>query len=216
MRSLALLALLPLLSSALAGRHHARTYDTHQYYALELSSGSSETSGSSEARSHDLQIVYPFEELEGHWLVRVPGFTPQNGTLPSGDNVVKRWSGLRKRHTGNLNGDHLRSFTPLNVKRRVKRDGTHIPRRPHSLDRRDDTEFVYAQTDLGILDPLLNQQWHLINQEMADIELNVTGLWARGVTGKGVKVALIDDGLDMHSDDLADNFVSYHESSYDN
>jgi subtilisin family serine protease len=72
---------------------------------------------------------------------------------------------------------------------------------------RNDEELIYAQTDLGIADPMLEQQWHLINRELKDVELNVTGLWARGVTGAGVKVALIDDGLDMHSDDLKDNFV---------
>lgn len=58
------------------------------------------------------------------------------------------------------------------------------------------------------MDPMLNQQWHLINQELKDVELNVTGLWSQGVTGSGVRVGIIDDGLDMESDDLAGNFVS--------
>jgi kexin len=56
---------------------------------------------------------------------------------------------------------------------------------------------------------MLNQQWHLINQEMKDVELNVTSLWSRGVTGSGVRIGIIDDGLDMDSDDLAENFVSH-------
>lgn len=30
-----------------------------------------------------------------------------------------------------------------------------------------------------------------------------------GITGKGVVVALIDDGLDMSSEDLAPNYVGY-------
>ena len=42
------------------------------------------------------------------------------------------------------------------------------------------------------------------------MELNVTGLWSKGITGKGVHVGIIDDGLDMESDDLAENFVSHH------
>ena len=73
---------------------------------------------------------------------------------------------------------------------------------------RDDSELLFAQEDLGIQDPMLNQQWHLINTDMKDIELNVTGLWSRGITGQGVKTAIIDDGLDLESDDLHDNFVS--------
>jgi kexin len=42
---------------------------------------------------------------------------------------------------------------------------------------------------------------------MPENELNVTKLWDRGITGTGVKIALIDDGLDYTSGDLKDNFV---------
>jgi kexin len=38
--------------------------------------------------------------------------------------------------------------------------------------------------------------------------MNVTGLWKDGVTGKGVISALVDDGIDYESRDLAPNFVS--------
>jgi kexin len=38
--------------------------------------------------------------------------------------------------------------------------------------------------------------------------LTVTGAGGVGFTGQGVTVAIIDDGLDMDSDDLAGNFVS--------
>ena len=68
-------------------------------------------------------------------------------------------------------------------------------------------ELSFAQETLHLEDPMLSQQWHLINIENKDIELNVTKLWERGVTGEGVKVAIIDDGLDATSDDLKDNFV---------
>ena len=36
----------------------------------------------------------------------------------------------------------------------------------------------------------------------------VTPIWDMGITGKGVITALVDDGLDYNSDDLAANFVS--------
>lgn len=73
---------------------------------------------------------------------------------------------------------------------------------------RDDEELLYAQNELHLADPMLGQQWHLINQDMKEVELNVTGLWGQGITGKGVKVVIVDDGLDMESDDLKENFVS--------
>lgn len=207
MRLLALLAILPWLHLALAGTPHKRTYDTHQYYALELSTSSSHLA-SSVASNLGVELVEQIGELEGHWLVRIPGSTPHTSTTSSTDPIVKRWHGLRRnaKRDGNT---HLKSFAPLTLRKRAKRDSSHMPPR-HSVSRRDETEFLYAQTDLGINDPMLNQQWHLINQELPDVELNVTGLWARGITGTGVKVALIDDGLDMNSDDLRDNFVSRH------
>jgi kexin len=37
----------------------------------------------------------------------------------------------------------------------------------------------------------------------------VTGVWKQGITGKGVTVVILDDGLDFNSTDLADNFVSF-------
>lgn len=60
---------------------------------------------------------------------------------------------------------------------------------------------------MGILDPLLSSQWHIVNTQMPENELNVTSLWDQGVTGTGVHVAIIDDGLDSTSLDLKDNFV---------
>jgi kexin len=38
--------------------------------------------------------------------------------------------------------------------------------------------------------------------------MNVTRLWDMDITGTGVITALVDDGLDYESEDLADNFVS--------
>jgi kexin len=38
--------------------------------------------------------------------------------------------------------------------------------------------------------------------------MNVSRLWDMGITGDGVITALVDDGLDYESEDLADNFVS--------
>ena len=60
-----------------------------------------------------------------------------------------------------------------------------------------------------IADLLIRNQWHLVNTKIPQNTINVTGLWKEGITGKGVKVCVVDDGLDMHSDDLAANFVRH-------
>ena len=60
---------------------------------------------------------------------------------------------------------------------------------------------------LGIADPEFPSQWHLVNDEFPVHMVNVTPVWEEGITGKGVLSALVDDGLDFESDDLAANFV---------
>ncbi|KAI8867093.1 hypothetical protein GQ42DRAFT_127252, partial [Ramicandelaber brevisporus] len=62
-------------------------------------------------------------------------------------------------------------------------------------------------------DPLFSAQWHLVNDEDYGHDLNVTGVWSMGVTGKNVTVAIIDDGVEYDSDDLRANFAP--EASYD-
>lgn len=41
-------------------------------------------------------------------------------------------------------------------------------------------------------------------------DLNVTGVWSQGITGKGVAIAILDDGLDMDHKDLLPNYVIQH------
>jgi kexin len=64
------------------------------------------------------------------------------------------------------------------------------------------------QTLHQIADPIFPEQWHLANDKRAGYDLNVSSVWASNITGKGINVCLIDDGLDLKSPDLASNFVS--------
>lgn len=66
---------------------------------------------------------------------------------------------------------------------------------------------------LDIKDPIFKEQWHLFNPLQLGHDLNVTGVWLQGITGNGTISAVIDDGLDMYSNDLKDNY--YAEGSYD-
>ena len=59
-------------------------------------------------------------------------------------------------------------------------------------------------------DPLFADQWHLLNTGQTDgtlaIDANVTGVW-NFYTGKGVKVSVVDDGVESSHPDLAANAV---------
>ncbi|EFP83497.2 kexin [Puccinia graminis f. sp. tritici CRL 75-36-700-3] len=58
----------------------------------------------------------------------------------------------------------------------------------------------------NIYDPLWPKQWHLVNDVIHKHMINATGVWEMGITGKNVTVAIVDDGIDMSSDDLKSNF----------
>jgi subtilisin family serine protease len=64
-------------------------------------------------------------------------------------------------------------------------------------------------------DPLLRNQWHLRNTgqdtfastpPVAGNDMRVGPAWAAGYSGKGVKVAVIDDGVEAAHEDLSANF----------
>jgi kexin len=66
---------------------------------------------------------------------------------------------------------------------------------------------------LSIFDPGFSNQWHLVNVKEQGSDLNVSGVWLEGITGKGVIVSFIDDGLEYTHPDLKDNFWA--EGSHD-
>ncbi|MED6250023.1 Neuroendocrine convertase 2 [Ataeniobius toweri] len=52
--------------------------------------------------------------------------------------------------------------------------------------------------EVNMSDPLFTKQWYLINTGQADgtpgLDLNVAEAWELGYTGKGVTIAIMDDG----------------------
>uniref|UniRef100_A0A672R446 Neuroendocrine convertase 2 n=2 Tax=Sinocyclocheilus grahami TaxID=75366 RepID=A0A672R446_SINGR len=74
-----------------------------------------------------------------------------------------------------------------------------------------------SNTDVNMSDPLFTKQWYLINTGQADgtpgLDLNVAEAWNMGFTGKGVTIAIMDDGIDYLHPDLASNYNA--EASFD-
>ena len=60
-----------------------------------------------------------------------------------------------------------------------------------------------ALNNLLISDSLYGCQWHLRNQGGEDI--NVESVWAEGIMGEGINIAVVDDGMDWRHEDLVDN-----------
>ncbi len=63
-------------------------------------------------------------------------------------------------------------------------------------------------------DPLYECQWHLHNLEDEDEDINVEPVWASGINGAGINVAVVDDGLDHYHEDLSPNVATYLNHDY--
>jgi kexin len=91
---------------------------------------------------------------------------------------------------------------------RVRQDSTNDQAQQEAIQRLNSI----AET-LDIKDPIFKEQWHLFNSIQLGHDLNVTGVWLEGITGNGTTSAVIDDGLDLNSNDLKDNYFA--EGSWD-
>lgn len=67
-------------------------------------------------------------------------------------------------------------------------------------------------------DPLFSQQWHLQNTGQGGgtvgEDARVVGAWNQDISGRGVRIAVVDDGLEIGHEDLAPNVISGHSHNY--
>ncbi|PCH37898.1 hypothetical protein WOLCODRAFT_135908 [Wolfiporia cocos MD-104 SS10] len=193
-----------------------RSYSTHDYYVLEhdpLAGASlAECAG-----ALGVEVVELAGALQNHWLVRAPKPLEKRGVDP----IVQAFQNLhtrvhyRARAEDAAHGQRIahsvKYLEPQTLRQRVKRAPPPISP-GDSADEQVESASVVAQR-LGIVDPEFTRQWHLVNDQFPHHMMNVTGVWDIGFTGTGVITALVDDGLDYTSDDLAANFYAY--GSYD-
>lgn len=57
-------------------------------------------------------------------------------------------------------------------------------------------------------DPLLSEQWHLAPASAGGEGLGATAVWAQGITGAGVRVAVLDGPIEGSHEDLAANVAA--------
>ena len=90
-----------------------------------------------------------------------------------------------------------------------------VPYTIHAYEDADYTGFIEgcetATVSLNnpqVSDPLYGCQWHLRNQEQGGEDINVETVWAEGINGEGINVAVVDDTMDYSHEDLAGNINS--------
>ena len=85
-----------------------------------------------------------------------------------------------------------------------------VPYTIHATEDTGYTDFIEnCETDTRslnhprIVDSLYVCQWHLNSRE--DVDINVESVWAEGIMGEGVNIAVVDDGMHYTHEDLRDN-----------
>jgi kexin len=194
------------------------SFDTHDYYVIQHDpNGAAPLHECAERLG--VQVVRQVGELANHWVVSIP--RPRVDRRSGRDRVLETFKQLRLQAAM---GNHSRRSQEALVARRVvsslkmlerqilrkrvKRDISALPRQAAlpTQGAPNGPAVAYA-TSIGLKDPLFPKQWHIVNDQNPQHMMNITGVWALGVTGKGVTSAMVDDGLDFDSDDLAANFV---------
>lgn len=212
MKPAALLGLLGLSVLSIASRI-PRDYERNDYYVLHLERG---TDPDLVARRLGLVQEGQLGALDGHFVFRAPKHD---------DDVVKtelHAHRRRKRDSGQSDVlDNILYNAKQKPRQRLVKRSIPPPPSGHGHQRRAiENPLPWAAErqadiakDLDISDPIFKDQWHLYNPVQIGHDVNVTGLWLEGITGNNVTVALVDDGLDMYSNDLKPNYFA--EGSWD-
>lgn len=88
-------------------------------------------------------------------------------------------------HQKILNHPFVQDAEQLVVKIRTKRD-------------------IYSTEDTKLNDPFWDKMWYLNRGE--NLDMNVEGAWKLGISGQGVAVTILDDGIEKDHPDLIRNY----------
>ncbi|KAI9305889.1 peptidase S8/S53 domain-containing protein [Cunninghamella echinulata] len=195
---------------------------SRDYYTLHFPQGKQDdsTHQAAKAIAHQLNTRYEGQvgELKTYFVVsQTKKSTIKNNKRAihnqDDDQVVQLFDTFKKRSLTkrSINDEWSKVET---IKKQVLKKRTRravIPRAPILTSGKMILED--AQKTLKIADPGFSRQWHLVNLDDFGNDINITSVWKEGITGNGTTVAILDDGLDYQSRDLADNFFA--EGSYD-
>lgn len=211
MKAAAVLGLAGLAALSQATRI-ARDYDNNDYYVLHLDGSIQPDDVAARlGLTHEGQLG----ELTDHHVFRSDKHERD---------IVKDEVRARRRRKRDMGGYDILDGVLLTTKQEAR---SHLQKRiipprpaadlaPRGPQKPDSAAVVTQENvmrDLGISDPIFRDQWHLYNTQQVGHDVNVTGLWLEGITGKNATVAMVDDGLDMYSRDLKDNYFA--EGSWD-
>ncbi|XP_043936894.1 proprotein convertase subtilisin/kexin type 7 [Protopterus annectens] len=134
-------------------------------------------------------------------------------------NKLAKAAGLENRgQIGELEGHYLFALACQNLGEdeveRIRRSADEILTKHDNVRWHAEQKLLKrTKRSLHFNDPKYPQQWHLSNDKRPGMDINVTGVWERNVTGKGVTVVVVDDGVEHTIKDIEPNYSP--EGSYD-
>lgn len=186
-----------------------RDYTSRDYFIVEI-----DTSNSSlPLHTFIAQNQYTFEHqvrgFDDHFVLSIDKNHPHSQFLgnynSNNENLLKRDNQVYESLTETVKSIHMLQPKHLTKRMPVSVD-FHSEKRAFQAIDSSQKPIQEASEKLGIDDPIFSQQWHLINAANPGHDVNVTGLWYEGITGKGVVTSIVDDGLDYEDEDLKQNF----------
>ncbi|KAG8526963.1 uncharacterized protein KY384_008392 [Bacidia gigantensis] len=224
--------LLFLACTTLAHKPRIRDHENYDYYALHLHEGSPPQQV---AFALGLRYEGPLGELPDHHTFSSPKKRTHNADAILEDVRRRRrkrdlvedgglsgiyWSQKQKPKPRLVKRGHPpseldRQGPPSSANAETKPDvaESSTPEPDDGTDKEAVAQRNSLQQELGIQDPIFHEQWHLFNTLQIGHDLNVTGVWQQGITGDGATAVMVDDGIDMYSEDLKDNYFA--KGSYD-
>uniref|UniRef100_UPI0037E838A5 proprotein convertase subtilisin/kexin type 4-like n=1 Tax=Semicossyphus pulcher TaxID=241346 RepID=UPI0037E838A5 len=170
----------------------------HVFYAVQMDGGI--RAARSLAKQQGLHFIQQIGSLEGLYTLRDSGGRPDRATFENGLATAAgvRWMQRQCRH-------YREKRVPVTG---WDRSTTYSSRSRESETDRRPAENMSDQS-LTFNDPLWPMQWELFAQGMynsSGFDLNVMSVWRNNITGNGVVVSIIDDGIDHTNKDLKKNF----------
>lgn len=213
--------LFALFCFGLAEKPHVRKHQTHDYYAMHLDPG---VSPDHIASLLDLVYEGPLGQLPHHHT-----FSTLRRQEHPADSILEDLRKRRRKRDG-LQGAgvvdgilwsqkqklkprmHKRGIIPPPLKGAMIKLPKAVEARPVAVEAAVAMRQEVADR-LNIRDPIFPDQWHLFNTVQLGHDVNVTGVWTQGITGHNSTVVMVDDGIDMDSEDIKENYFA--EGSYD-
>ncbi|EDO38852.1 predicted protein, partial [Nematostella vectensis] len=140
-----------------------------------------------------VEIEHPFEEKYVREISKRHGFT-----------IIGK--------IGNLKGHyHLRHDDVDELNKEHNRDKTDRLLLEDNVRWAEQQKILHRVRKDGIpTDPMFTEMWYLMNTGQTGgpvgVDINVIPVWKRGITGRGVVVTVLDDGMDHNHPDLKPNY----------